>query len=371
MATAMVNQGGGELTINSVVLGTVHMYYEKLTKPEVMEMIESNFDENEIFEAMSVLHNALGMEPPHGRQTSTNRTAVTAYAMDVHDIVSKLINENKLPKIVVSSEDLPRLPLSKKKMDNSEVATVNCRLEALESMIKDVVFKVNKINDKPSFANVAPAIVVGAPTQPGAGAGVKGHVGGPATRPKTVNGQVGTSGELRGRSPSVKRGYNEVAKDGLENTDRERDFQTVNRGRKPRKMNYGTNKIEEAGAEAAPIDIFVGNTNPKATDDIIKRVLIKCAEKMPEKPKLEILEVKLLTNPVRDPNPRFKSWMVRVPYSFKTLMESDAFYPNGWSHRKYFPKRMEQDRNVRQHLDPHDPVNMELAQNGGADNTAA
>ena len=86
--------------------------------------------------------------------------------MDVHDIVSKLINENKLPKIVVSSEDLSRLPLSKKKMDNSEVATVNCRLEALGSMIKDLVFKVNKINDNPSFANVAPAIVVGAPTQP-------------------------------------------------------------------------------------------------------------------------------------------------------------------------------------------------------------
>ena len=62
----MVTQGGGELTINSVVLGTVHMYYDKLTKPEVMEIIESNFDENEIFEAMSVLHNALGMEPPHG-----------------------------------------------------------------------------------------------------------------------------------------------------------------------------------------------------------------------------------------------------------------------------------------------------------------
>ena len=39
------------------------------------------------------------------------------------------------------------------------------------------------------------------------------------------------------------------------------------------------------------------------------------------------------------------------------------------SHRKYFPKRIEQERNVRQHLDPHDPVNMEIAQHGGADNT--
>ena len=160
-----------------------------------------------------------------------------------------------------------------------------------------------------------------------------------------------------------------MAKENTDNQTDGRDFQTVNNRRKPRKMNYGTNKIEDDGAEAAPIDLFVGNTNPRATGDIIKRVLLKCAEKMPEKPKLEILEVKLLTNPERDPNPRFKSWMVRVPYSCKTLMENDAFYPDGWSHRKYFPKRLQTDRNVRPHLDPTDPVNMELAQ--GAHDTSA
>ena len=126
-------------------------------------------------------------------------------------------------------------------------------------------------------------------------------------------------------------------------------------------MNYGTNKIEELDAEAASIDVFVGNTNPRATEEIIKKVLIKCAERMPEKPELKILEVKLLTNPVRDPNPRFKSWMVRVPYAFRDLMENNAFYPDGWTHRKYYPKRLQQDRNVRPHLDPYDPVNMEIA----------
>ena len=166
----------------------------------------------------------------------------------------------------------------------------------------------------------------------------------------------------RSRSPAVKRGHNDVVKSSNENQDGDGDYQTVNNRRRNRKMNYGTNKIDEAGAEAAPIEIFVGNTNPRATEEIIKRVLVKCAEKMPDGPKLEILEVKLLTNPDRDPNPRFKSWMVKVPYAFKNLMEEDAFYPNGWSHRKYFPKRYQSDRNVRPHLDPNDPVNMELAQ---------
>ena len=347
MATAMATEGG-QLTINSLVLGTVHMYYEKLPKPDVIEVIETNFEEGEIHGAMVVLHDALGLEAPHGRQSSTNRTAVTAYAMDVYDTVAKLVDEGKLPKIVVSSDDLSRLPISKKKMDNAEVITVNCRLEVLESMIKEVVTKVNKINEKPSFANATPvpAVVVAAALGQqgnGAAAGGTGRIAGP----------LGGQG-IRDRA-NLDKPTNE--------------FQNVNNRRRQRKMNYGTQKIEDAGAEAAPIDVFVGNTNPRATEEIIKRVLTKCAEKMPDKPKLEILEVKLLTNPVRDPNPRFKSWMVRVPHSFKTLMEDDAFYPDGWSHRKYFPKRIEQERNVRQHLDPHDPVNMEIAQHGGADNT--
>ena len=92
-----------------------------------------------------------------------------------------------------------------------------------------------------------------------------------------------------------------------------------------------------------------------------------------KKTKLNILDVKLLTYPERDPNPRFKSWKVRVPYACKELMENDSFYPNGWSHRKYFPKRMEQqqDRNTRIHLDPNDPVNMEIAQSAAVGNTPA
>ena len=136
-------------------------------------------------------------------------------------------------------------------------------------------------------------------------------------------------------------------------------------------MTYGTNKVEVEGAEAAPIDVFVGDTNPRATEEIIKKVLIKCADNMPDKPKLEILDVQLLTNPERDPNPRFKSWMVRVPYTFKTMMEDDSFYPNGWSHRKYFPKRTQQrqSRNMRMHLDPNDPVNIEMNAQGATGNT--
>ena len=273
-------------TLNNVVLGTLHMYYNKIPKPDVLEIMETNFEENEIFGACKVLNEAAGLEPPHGRQTSPNRTAVQAYALDLFDCMDKLVSENKLPMSVVSSDELGRVPLNKKKMDNTEVVTVNCRLEALETMIKTVVNTVNKLSEKPSFTGGA----IPKAAEVGLGGASWPH----------LNRQV-ASRQARERSPSVKRAYNDVAKD---NSDAgEAPFQPVPpRRRQPRKMNYGTNKVQvEEGAEAAPIEMFVGNTNPRATEDIIKRVLLKCAENMPEKPKLEILEVQLLTNPERDP----------------------------------------------------------------------
>ena len=86
---------------------------------------------------------------------------------------------------------------------------------------------------------------------------------------------------------------------------------------------------------------------------------------MPDKPELEIIEVRCLTNPERDPNPRTRSWVVRVPYKFKSLMENPEFYPCGWSHRKYFPPKSQASQNKRFHLDHTDPVTRMLEQQQG------
>ena len=114
----------------------------------------------------------------------------------------------------------------------------------------------------------------------------------------------------------------------------------------------------------------MGNTNPRATKEIVAAVLKDCARDMPDKPELEILEVRCLTNPDRDPNPRTKSWVVRVPFGFKTLMETAEFYPSGWSHRKYYPPRSQgnsNNQNKRMHLEPSDPVSRMMAQLQGTE----
>ena len=79
----------------------------------------------------------------------------------------------------------------------------------------------------------------------------------------------------------------------------------------------------------------MGNTTPRASPDIIKGVLVKCAAELQKD--LDVLEVKCLTTGID--NPRTKSWRVKVPYKYKELMEQNELYPEGWTYRKFFAPR--------------------------------
>ena len=147
-----------------------------------------------------------------------------------------------------------------------------------------------------------------------------------------------------GRSVSPKRGREEGGAVG----GHQEQFQPVQR--RPRKVNYGKSKVIIEGAEAAPVEFFIGNTNPKATPDIITKVMKQCALDLPEKVDLEILEVKCLNNFDVDPNPRTKCWKLTVPYRFRELMARDDLYYCGWSHRQFYPPR--QNKAKRHQPDP-------------------
>ena len=89
------------------------------------------------------------------------------------------------------------------------------------------------------------------------------------------------------------------------------------------------------GGEAAPLEYYVGNTTPRASPDIIKAVLVKCAAELQNE--LQVIEVTCLTYGLD--NPRTKSWKVKVPYKYKELMEKNELYPEGWTYRKFFAPR--------------------------------
>ena len=130
-------------------------------------------------------------------------------------------------------------------------------------------------------------------------------------------------------------------------------------------MNYGKANVGLAGSEAALYEVFVGNTHPDSTKEKIAEVLIKCAEQFTgdeklQKP-LDILSVTCLTRPNPDGEPlRTKCWKVQVANKFREHLLKDEAYPYGWSHRRYFPKRIQHQvpavdpEPKRQHLQADD-----------------
>ena len=106
----------------------------------------------------------------------------------------------------------------------------------------------------------------------------------------------------------------------------------------------GTNQVKVTGGEAAPYEVFVGNTHPDTTETIVKEVLAQVSQSMPEEMKLQeplmILEVECLTKPRTDGRKSWtKNWRVQVSNRFREHMLRPEAYPMGWSSRRYFPAR--------------------------------
>ena len=80
---------------------------------------------------------------------------------------------------------------------------------------------------------------------------------------------------------------------------------------------------------------------------------------LPDKIDLIVLDVKCLTNFELNPNPRTKCWKITVPYKFKDIMTCDDLYYSGWTHRPYYPPKLNKAK--RHQLDPNDPVNQHIA----------
>lgn len=116
---------------------------------------------------------------------------------------------------------------------------------------------------------------------------------------------------VRDLSPASKR--NREEQDAGSGDNRNNGFTQPRR----RKTKFGKSTVTLEGVDAAPVDIFVGNTNPRANAEKIKVVLILSAGQMPEKTILVINDVKCLNNLEVDPYPRTKCWKIIVPYALK------------------------------------------------------
>ena len=384
--------------LDSAVLGTVHMHIKTGVSTDIIDLVVTSFTEEEILGAKTELIEFIGMVMvvPGGHKDTAERSAAYLYAKELVVLVHELDKDNRMPKVVVSSDQLNRIPLGKKGLSPAEAVPISTRMNDLEDTVQKLCQSFEKFkneNQAPkvcdrTFADIATGNL-GAVQRSRANQGKNGgprqgvvppiQVTGPppGTWAAEMAGQAGQGyyqgghlgrglhqggGQQGGRSVSPKRPRQDSEDAGVDGQQGGK-FQTVP-PRKPRKVTYGKSKVTMEGAEAAPVEIFIGNTNPKATPEIIATVMKKCALDLPEKIELEVLEVKCLNNVDLDPNPRTRCWKIVVPYRFKELMARDDLYYCGWSHRQFYPPR--QNKAKRHQPDPNDPVAEHLSGAGAS-----
>ena len=267
------------------------------------------------------------------------------YFEDVVKVCAILIAEKKLPKVVVASLYVLRIP--KPEIDPDSV-TVNARMDVMEKkmegMDKNVAELLKNFKNMLENQNKVTPVTLQVPTgqaqvtqqRPYAQAAAHGVHGGT------------TGSQFRPRLGS-KRSYEEMNSNAnpvkpAETADGDHGqggWNDVNR-RKPRKVNYGTAKVTTGRSDeaVAPFEVFIANTHPESTRELIKEILVECAESDGARSgPLEVLEVKCMTNRDKIPNPRTLCWKVTVPNREREYMIKDEAYPEGWAHRRFFPPR--------------------------------
>ena len=132
----------------------------------------------------------------------------------------------------------------------------------------------------------------------------------------------------------------EKVNDGPDGENEARDWKDVKK--KQRKINYGKAKVTTGRSDVAvaPYEVFIANTHPESTAELIKEILIECASDDTSRDSpLEVIDVKCMMNREKIPNPRTLCWKVTVPNREREYMMKDESYPEGWGHRRFFPPK--------------------------------
>ena len=177
--------------IDNVVLGTVHMHVKKGVMKEIADLVCTTFTAEEILTAKTQLINELSMAAQGGHHDTVERTAASLYAKELVELVSSLDKEGKMPKIVVSSDQLARIPIGKGSLATGDVVPLSSRMVDLENIVtklSDSFEKFRQESTRPTTFGAARARLnstqgIGGAASGGAAGvgavGVPGHGGAP------------------------------------------------------------------------------------------------------------------------------------------------------------------------------------------------
>ena len=340
-----------ETMVESWKLATISMWADRLDKGEALRLIGDTFTWEQLWEAAVEVNQLcaardMAIKIPRNRDQGDQKDRVGVLGNNLIGALQDLKNREDKPFFVVSSANLFQVPGVTKDRVNAEPA-VTARLDNIEKMIENLSKGFNEMKSNKNTHWPPLVQVNGEATQPAHRQGGQGH----AAQQLSVSAQPGPVAP-RARSPSTKRTADQAQLESSQVVDQqgvEVPWSQVagRQGRRPRKVQYGTAQVSGAtgiGGEAAPYDVVIGNTHPESTEEIIKDVLKRVSENMPDELKLEsplvIDEIECLTKPRPDGSRIWtKTWRIQVPNKFRIHMLRPEAYPAGWNTRKYFPPR--------------------------------
>ena len=304
-AGAPPDPGGADRgSMESLLLSMLHWWSISGMEPNlVIDLLEKNFTQ----EQMITAHCSLlpGIHVPR-KQVSNKRPAAKAQAEGLYTLVMKLNHENKMPRFTVSSEDLGRVTTMPSSLCLRDERSVSARMESLELTMRRLQDSIVTIAQQPpgrgsrgvqgnrvqpmNSNDVTPKIVINdAPNvehvstfAEAAAKAAGGQQHPPVLRysrqpgGRQVPGLIVTpQGEVEVRgmsvSPSQKRGREEWHQVGDKNKSK----------KNVRKTEVGTSSVDFSGiegAQAGPVQFYIGNTNARSSIETIKTVLARSAE---------------------------------------------------------------------------------------------
>ena len=370
-------------TISDLVLGVINWWCLKFGKNEVVNLVMRHFGHSEVYNSCLILADTCGLATPINHKNTAARSALDPCANDIVKIMKDLVENKKVPNIVIPATELGKVPLDA--LSVSDERSVGARLESLENSVQSVISAVEKLTavkvaSQPSVSLTPAAVSSQACPVPGQ---TFAHVAAKLLQPcnSAVGQSVSPGGHLqqvnagrlgnrvRSRSPQVKRGP-----DGIIPLESDESDGYRRQGR-PRYQNRqaaaGASRVvvEEVGVLQPSLQYYIGNTPGRATEEVIKKVLEKCAVPLLDgKGPLIIEGVHCLT---KDPGPRTKCWRVVVPPEFKDVMENSQLYPEAWRFREFVGVFRSSPRNAkklrRNDNDIVDQVMAETSQQTGQD----
>jgi outer membrane murein-binding lipoprotein Lpp len=361
------------------------------SKDLIVQQIQQKIDQRELREAASRIRAGGWTEISVPQESRENYSRTLAE--NVFEALVTIQQQNPLKvQFWISAKDLGRIPGVNSCLDVLDETAVSGRLNVVDTNLQLILNKLEKTDQLETSVTSLAATVTSLQKElrdhqaaAAAGAAASRHqvFQGPTWADRVSKSRL--QGDLRDRSPSVKRGRGgshgddgrgEAGKKALRRSSHESGqeleqarlarvryqeapgsdlsqglaqareesegrFQVVQfRRSKKSVLNKGSSQVVAEGGEQAPCSVFLSGTSPTCTADQVREKLLLCAAALGGDQQQGVaLEISSIDHiPIKIPQgetPRSKCWKVTVHPRFAEHMAQSQAYPAAWGWRRW------------------------------------